>query len=92
MANGVVWVPGRPGADSELHCPVSDVIVIVLALFARLPNLHVTCREEYTGDTYGLRSLDTAGALVRLEVDGVGHYDWINREDVFVGQVLDYLT
>lgn len=51
-----------------------------------------TDREEYVDDTYGLKSLDEDGRLTRVTVPGVGHHDWVQVEDVFVDNVLDYLT
>jgi len=46
----------------------------------------------YQDDTFGLKTIDSRGALVTKTVPGVEHSMWIDNKDVFVTNVLPYLV
>jgi len=46
----------------------------------------------YTSDTFGLQTLDRAGKLVTQGVPGIGHHNWVDREDVFQKYILPHLV
>jgi len=46
----------------------------------------------YTKDLFGLQTMDRAGRLHMIEVNGMTHTEWLRDENKFVTYILDWLT
>jgi len=52
----------------------------------------MSSQQVYTGDSFGLKSLDARGGLTTIAVDGIDHSAWLHNETIFTNYFLPYLV
>ena len=57
-----------------------------------MKTIPVETQPFYINDTFGLSTAIETKKAHRTAVDGVGHHDWIGREDIFTCYIMDLLV